>query len=386
MTEFGDGKLFFARSYKMLKMLRCGFILPAGLLVLFVMQNCFAAGSNSRPLVAPELLKHAKLKILWENELPIKKNESLDRLLLLDNRLYAISNSNYLMHLNKKNGKIIFGRNIAPAGFPIAELKPYGDELLSVDGSRLIQIDAQSGTELKQMDAGFRISCPAARNSTHIYLAGIDNRLHIYRAKDRVKKFEVAAENDSLITSILAEDNFVIFGTAAGNIISFMPDTPQRLWQFDASKAIAGPIVKDGRSLFFASKDTNVYRVDIVGLPERKRLVWKHQTAAVLEKAPRVTQRIVYQPVHGKGLSAIDRATGALLWSVPGGIDLLAESGNRAYVITNTGTLVVMDNVKAKKLYSANFAEVSKHVSNVTDDIIYIADNRGRIACLQPVE
>ena len=370
----------------MLKMLRCGFISLSGLLVLFVMQNSFAAGSNSRPLVAPELLKHAKLKILWENELPIKKNESLDRLLMLDNRLYAISNHNYLIYLNKKKGEIIFGRTISPAGFPIAELKPYGDELLSVDGSRLIQIDAQSGTELKQMDAGFRIACPAARNSTYIYLAGIDNRLHVFRAKDRVKRFEVAAENDSLITSILAEENFVIFGTAAGNIISFMPDTPQRLWQFDASKAIAGPIVKDGMSLFFASKDTNVYRVDIVGLPERKRLVWKHQTAATLEKAPRVTQGIVYQPVHGKGLSAIDRATGALLWSVPGGIDLLAESRNKAYVITNTGTLVVMDNAKAKKLYSANFAEVSKHVSNVTDNIIYIADNLGRIACLQPVE
>jgi outer membrane protein assembly factor BamB len=139
-------------------------------------------------------------------------------------------------------------------------------------------------------------------------------------------------------------------------------------------------------SLFFASKDTNVYRVDIVGLPERKRLVWKHQTAAVLDKAPRVTQGIVYQPVRGKGLIAIDRATGALLWSVPGGIDLLTEAGNKAYVLTNAGTLVVMDNVQAKKLYSANFVEVSKHVSNVTDDIIYIADNHGRIACLQPVE
>ena len=90
----------------MLKMFRCGFISLSGLLVLFVMQNSFAAGSNSRPLVAPELLKHAKLKILWENELPIKKNESLDRLLMLDNRLYAISNSNYLIYLNKKNGKI----------------------------------------------------------------------------------------------------------------------------------------------------------------------------------------------------------------------------------------------------------------------------------------
>jgi hypothetical protein len=46
----------------------------------------------------------------------------------------------------------------------------------------------------------------------------------------------------------------------------------------------------------------------------------------------------------------------------------------------------VMDNIKSKKLYSVNFAGVSKHASNITDDKIYIADNLGRIACLQPVE
>jgi outer membrane protein assembly factor BamB len=380
-------KSYFLRGVtKMLKMFRYGFISLTVLLFLFVMQNSFAAGSNSRPLVSPELLKHAKLKTLWENELPIEKNESLERLLMLNNRLYAISNRNYLIYLDKKNGNIIFGRNIAPASFPIVEFNPYNDELLSVDGSRLIQIDAQSGNKIKDMDAGFGITCPAARNSTYIYLAGVDNRLHIFRAKDRVKTFEVAADNNSPITSILAEENFVIFGTAAGNVISFAPDKPQRLWQFDASKAIAGPIVKDGMSLFFASKDTNVYRVDIVGLPESKQLVWKYQTAAILEEAPRVTQGIVYQHVLGKGLTALDRGTGTLLWSLPGGIDLLAETGNKAYVITKTGTLAVMDNVKAKKLYTVNFADVSKHVSNITDDKIYIADNLGRIACLQPVE
>ena len=118
----------------MLKMLRCGFILPAGLLVLFVMQNNFAAGSNSRPLVAPELLKHAKLKILWENELPIKKNESLDRLLLLDNRLYAISNRNYLISLNKKKGEINLVNFLflfLPEHFPL--LLPSGvDRLIEI--------------------------------------------------------------------------------------------------------------------------------------------------------------------------------------------------------------------------------------------------------------
>ncbi|HCO95801.1 MAG TPA: hypothetical protein DIU00_17960 [Phycisphaerales bacterium] len=370
----------------MLKIVRSRIVLLVGVLALSVGQNGFAAASNPRPLVSPELLKHARLKILWENELPIKKNESLGQLLMLDNRIYAISSQNYMVSLNKKNGNIIFGRTIAPADLPIAEFKIYGNELLSVDGSKLIQFDANTGMELKTMDAGFSIVCPAACNSSYIYLGGVDKRLHVLRADDRVQMFEVAAENESLITSIAAEDNYVVFATAAGNIISIAPDKPIRLWQFDASKAIAGPIVREGFSLFFASKDTNVYRVDVVGLPERRRLIWKHQTAAVLEEAPRVTQGIIYQHVPRKGLTAIDKGTGALLWLVPGGVDLLTEAGSKAYVITKMRTLVVMDNVKAKKLYTVNFAGVSKHISNITDENIYIADDRGRTACLQPIE
>ena len=35
---------------------------------------------------------------------------------------------------------------------------------------------------------------------------------------------------------------------------------------------------------------------------------------------------------------------------------------------------------------TVNLTEVTKHTSNITDDKIYIADNFGRIACLQPVE
>jgi len=371
----------------MTKMVGFRIVLLVIVSALWITNNSFAGNSNSKPLVSTELLKHARLKMLWGNELPIKKNESLDRLLLFGNRLYAVSDRNFVLSLNQKNGKIIFGKTIEPAGLPFTGLELYDNELMYISSnSDLVQINAQSGNVLKTTDIGFVVSCPVARNSSYFYLAGTDNRLHAIHAGNMVQAFEVSAQNESIITSVAAEENFVLFSTAAGNIISIAPDLPRRLWQFDASKAIAGPIVKDGMSLFFASKDTNVYRVDIVGLPERKRLAWKYQTAAVLEKAPIVTQGIVYQPVYGKGLIAIDRATGVLMWSVPGGIDLLTEAGNKAYVFTNTGKLVVMDNIKAKKLYSANFAGVTKHASNITDDIIYIADNRGRITCLQPVQ
>jgi len=335
------------------------------LLLFAIVQNSVAAQGGSQWLVSPKLLEHANLKMLWENKLPIKKAESLEQLLILGNRIYAISDRNYTVSLNRENGNMIFGRVVAPDGLPIEGLKLYGDELISIAGTKLIEIDPNSGAH---------------------YLSGVDRRLHTLRADDKVQIFEVAAENESMITSIIAHDISVIFATAAGNVISMMPDSPRRLWQFDAAGGIAGPIVRDGMSLFFASKDTNVYRVDMVGLPERKLLVWKYQTAGVLEKEPRVTQEVVYQYVPRKGVTAIDKENGTFLWSVPGGVDLLAEAKGRAYVITKNSTLVVMDNLSAKRLYSVNFAEVSRYTANITDSKIYIADERGRIACLQPVE
>jgi outer membrane protein assembly factor BamB len=367
-------------------MLRYRIALLAGLLVLCVLQSGFAAESSSRWLVSPELLKHANLKILWENELPIKKAENLERLLILGNRIYAISDHNYMVSMNRENGNMIFNKIVAPVGLPIMGLRLYGDELISIGGTNLIQISPGSGTELRIMDVGFGIVCPAARNSSFFYLSGIDKRLHTFRADDRVHIFEASAENESLITSIIADETSVVFATDKGNLISITPNKPTRLWQFDASDAIVGDIVPDGMSLFFASKDTNVYRVDIVGLPQKRQLAWKYQTDGVLEEAPRVTQQVVYQRVPRKGVTAIDKEKGSFLWSVPGGVDLLAEAKGRAYVITKDGKLVVRDNATGKKLYSVNFAGVSRHASNIADAKIYIADKRGRIACLQPVE
>jgi outer membrane protein assembly factor BamB len=387
LTGRNDEKIFLLRSKKMLKTIRLAIALLVSVSALSVAQSGFAESSNLKPLVSPELLKHAKLKMLWDNVFPIQKNENLDRLLLFGDYFYALTDHNFMLFMNQKNGNIIFEKTIEATGLPITGLRLYDNELMYINSdSKLVQINAQTGTVITSTNVGFSVACPVARNSKYFYIAGTDKRLHALHVDNKVQVFEVAAENDSVITSVIADDNSVIFATNAGNIISIAPDKPQLLWQFNAAGAIVGSIIRDGMSLFFACKDTNVYRVDMVAPPENKRLVWMHQTAAILEDAPVITQDIVYQHVKGKGLSAINKQTGTALWQVPGGVDLLTEAANKAYVITNIRTLVVMDNVKAKKLYTVNFAEVSKYVSNTTDDKIYIADNLGRIACLQPVK
>lgn len=381
---------FFTFSHKrkneaMLKILRCRLVFLVVLLVLCTMPSSFGMEGSSRWLVSPELLEHANLKVVWDNELPIKKGESLERLVILGERIYALSNRNYIFSLDRQDGKMIFGNSIAPAGLPINGLELYGDKLISIVGNRLIEIDPESGAEHSGFYPGFAIACPPARNSSYFYFVGTDRRVHTFREGDKVQVFEVAADNNSMITSIIADENFVIFSTDAGNLISFTPDRPIKLWQFDAAGGIVGPVVRDGNSLFFACKDTYVYRVDMVH--ERSaELVWKHQTNALLDKAPYITQEVIYQRAGDKGLAAIDKKSSELLWQLAEGADLLAEAKAKAYVITKVNTLAVMDNNKGKRQYCVNFAQVSRYAVNTMDSKIYIADKSGRIACIEPAE
>ena len=375
----------------MLKMLRCRLVVLVSLLVLCGSLSCATkevspekSGAKRfvfQRFVSPELLEYANLKVEWENKLPIKTNERLERLFILGNRIYALSDRNYMVSLNRGKGNVVFSKPFAPAGFIMLGLEHYKDELISILGSKLVELSPEFGTELRSKPLGFGVTCPATRNSSYFYVAGADMRLRTLRAKDKVKLFEVATKKP--ITSIVADDGFVVFATDAGNVVAMAPDRPKQLWRFDAADGIVGPIVRDGKSLFIASKDTYVYKLNV---RNGTTPVWKYQTEAVLDTCPRVTREVVYQYARYKGLSAIDKKSGNFIWQLREGTDLLAEANGKAYVITNVGTLVVMDNKKAKRLHSVDLAGVSRYAANVADSKIYIADEAGQIVCLRPVE
>ena len=335
-----------------------------------------------QPLVSAELLKEADLEILWENKLPIRPGEDLDKLIILDNRIYGFSNRNYMVSLNRNKGNMIFSRYITHMGLPVFGLGLYGDELFSVAGSQLVQIDADSGSNISSKRLEFSAACPAARNRSYFYVAGTDRRMRTFRSEDKVLVFEVAAEDDSRIVSAVADEDFVVFATDTGSCISIAPDEAAKLWQFDASGGVAEPIVKDSESLFASSMDTNIYRLNI----RTGKLIWKYQMGAMLKKGPVVTEDMVYQYARNEGLSAIDKASGKLLWKLKDGDGLLAEAPGKTYVITSEKTLVVMDNKKFKQMHSVALGDVSIYAANTADSKMYIADKKGRIACLRPIE
>ena len=363
-------------------LLKVGMLLAGGFVSVVPLAALRAETSPS--LISDELLDHAHLARVWQATLPLKEAEEFDRMVLLEERLYVKSDRNYVWSLDRNDGRVVNGLSVARPDFPLLGWSAYGQQVISVIDNQLVEFDKDSGRRKRVSDLKFSVVAPPVRNERFFYLSAADRRLHVLRAQNMVQLFEVAPRNESKITSILADEDKVVFGTDGGNLIAMMADAPRKLWQFDVAGAMAGPVVRDGRSFYFASKDTNVYRVDEVKR-DAASLIWKYQAEAILDRPPRVTGAVVYQYALGRGLSAIDKRSGQLLWFLPKGIDLLAELRGRAYVITESNTLAVMDNRIGKQLYCVNLAGVADHAANVTDAMIYIADNHGRITCLRPV-
>jgi len=343
-----------------------------------------AAGDTQKDsyrLVSPGLLQGGNLKLLWQDQLPIKKSERLDKLLLVGKYIYALSDQNYMTCLNRQTGRVAFSKPVAPAGVPVLGLRLYKDTLFTMMGGKLVEMSPDLGTERSAETLDYGVACPVARNQSYFYIGAVDRRVHVLGAADKVQVFAVAADNDSQITSVLADESVVVFTTAAGNVIRMAPDSQRRLWRFDATSGIVGSAVQDRDVLFFASKDTHLYCVRT----GNGRLVWKYPLGGIPDAAPWVTEETVYQHLSDDTLLALAKDTAESLWQLPHTAALLAEAQAKAYVITKPATLAVMDNNQGRRLYSVNFARVRKYVTNVTDSRMYIADDSGRIACIEPL-
>jgi len=336
-------------------------------------------------LISEALLDHAKLTMVWQETLPLKKGEEIEQMVLLNDRLYVRSERNYAWSLDRGTGRGIFNGSVAPAGFPILGWVSYENRLISIIDNQLVQFDRDTGARQSTDNLDVSVVAPPVRNSRFFYLSGGNQRLHALRSDDLVELFQVSARNPSTINSVLADEEMAVFATDAGNLIAIAADAPRKLWQFDAAEGISGPVIREERSFYFASRDTNVYRVDMIDTTTAT-LVWKFQAEALLDRAPRVTPHAVYQYALGRGLSAIDKTSGQALWSLPEGLDLLADTAGRAYVMTKFNTLTVMDNVTGRKLYAVNFAPVAYHTANPLDRKIYVAGADGRLACLEPTQ
>jgi outer membrane protein assembly factor BamB len=347
----------------------------------FVLGSVISANAQSRWLIDESRLNATDVKIDWQFNLPMSDRESTGLMKITGNRLFELSNRNFLTCFNRTDGNVIFSNFIEEERLPYKGLEYYKGLLLTLVGKKVVEVNTDFGVTKSFQISGYGVTSNVVRNDSFYYFAGLDNRLHALKENDKVQAFEAAAENDSTITSILAEEDTVIFATDAGNVICIVAEGPKRLWQFDCPKAVAGQVIHDGNLLYIACKDTKIYCIEAA----TGHLTWSYQTQGILNEAPQAGKMALYQYVPDAGVVALDKKTGKFIWQVKDGVGFLSEYGDKTFVLTKSGVITAMDNVKRKQLYTIDLGQALKFSSNLIDSKIYVCDDKGRFACIEPI-
>jgi outer membrane protein assembly factor BamB len=337
--------------------------------------------SESKAIVGEKLLNQAGLKTAWQNAIAMDKKEKVQKITVLGDYLYILTDNNYLFCLDRNTGKFVFGLSVAAKNLPVFEPVDYNDTAYIVAGNNMVAVDLQQGAEVYRKKIPFPVSARAAVNSSHFYFAGRDNVLRASDLTSLREIFRVGSIDAAGVTSIVAVEDSVFFATKGGSVVCMAPAEPKRIWQFETVGPIEAPLTKASNWLYASGRDTNLYKLNA----ENGGLAWKFQTGSVLTTSARVTEKTVYQYAINKGLYAIDAESGEQIWLLPDGLDLLAQDGKTAYIFDKNNTCLVMDNKQAKNTHQINFTGVTNFAVNSYDSNIYIMKDKN-ISCIKPIK
>jgi outer membrane protein assembly factor BamB len=337
------------------------------------------APSTTTPLVSHTLIQEAGWTYNWQINLPLKTGETIDRLTVFADRVFAVTSTNMLFCVDCKTGRTRSLLQIGRPGLPVSHPTAYENKIGFIVGNEVMVFDISSGT------ITFRKKFPQignsqgalARNKTHLFLAGSDNRLHAINIDGFWQEFEASADNDSAIMSLAATDTLVVFTTQAGNVIGMSAARPKKEWQFDATGGIQGQVVLDDQSVYFGSEDSKLYKLSLT----RGTLQWPtpFHSGGPIRNGLVIGQQVVYLYNDLNGLYGVDKETGKAIWQVSSGKAMICETESKAYVFAVPGLLKVMDNKTGRELYSMNFTEVTRTAQNRFSPVMYLGDASGRL-------
>ncbi len=338
------------------------------------------AGQDTAALVSTELIQEAGWSRNWQMNLPLKPGEKIDRLGVMGPRLYAITDTNVLFCINRKEGQMQCSSQLSASQLPVCRPTYYEDKFWFIVGSEMKVFDPNIGNftiEETFPQVGSSAECGLARNKEYLYISGSDNRLHAINVDGFWQQFTVTADNDSAIVSVLATDDIVVFATQAGNIVGMSPNKPEKIWQYDATGRIKGQLVLDGDVVYIGSFDSKLYKLRLSdGKP-----VWKSpfHSGAPIRDSFVVGGEIIYLYTPLNGLYGVNKQTGKAVWQVADAEGMICETPQKGFVFVSPGIVKVVDNRNGKELYSVNVSSVRRYAVNTTDSVMYLADEKGRL-------
>jgi outer membrane protein assembly factor BamB len=337
--------------------------------------------SDITDYISEQKLYSAGLGKLWENDLAILQDEQLKKIDITGDYIYALTNTNYLFSLNRKDGRIIFSNDLIDKELDVLGFRLYENEVFTVAGNRLLQLGAALGNVKSSILLDYTVSALPDRNEQYFYLGADDGIVRSIRVKDKIRVYEVTGEKSSPIISVFCNSYGVIFANETGSIVCAGSGTLSKRWEFIIPQGLRQKVSLDGDSVYAIAEDAKLYRIAL----DNGELIWKKSIGGANGCSPTVGESNVYQVIEGGQLIAVDKQSGKILWQVTNAIKAVAEIRGKTYLACKDG-LKVVDTQTGELLRELDLDLFTVYGVNMSDELIYIADTEGNICCVKPLK
>jgi outer membrane protein assembly factor BamB len=278
-------------------------------------------------------------------------------------------------------------------------------------GGKLYAIDRTSGTAKWQYEVKSRIASSPAVAGGLVYFGAFDGNFYaVSETNGQLKwKFQTAGEHrfaaphlhglvpegdtmpdpwDCYLSSPVAWNGAVYFGSGDGNIYALNAETGALKWKFKTGNVVhASPAIADG-VLFVGSWDSFFYALDAANGAEK----WRYKTGEDpvnhnqqgIQSSAAVADGMVYFGCRDGHLYAVDEKTGAMKWSynTKGSwvLNSPAVSQGKVYFATSDTGLLYAANAKTGEVaFSVKLGWPMYSSPAIAGNMLYIGSTAGTL-------
>jgi outer membrane protein assembly factor BamB len=365
---------------------------------------------SPRPSQPPRLnantLAKAGLQYYWQLPLTMDPGESIRIIYKLDENLYAITDQDRLICVDKDRGLIKWiyairtdGEHIfRPSQADEAKLAPRPPSTTQIAENSLYErtkfrpvvinttnhiyvLDRDSGKLIRDIKLRFAAVTGTSTDGTYAFVGSDEGNCCSILLDEAVPNWVLGTGSTIDVSPVIAAGR-VFFGGNDGVVRSaFIGRESRKDWKRTLGGSIKGPLAVSDKACLIPCDDYRLYAFQpATGIP-----LWKQPfiTKGQLQEPPQMGPTTVFQYSNGDKFYAINLVSGQKRWESTTARAVLALMDHNAYVLSKGNNLQITDEVLGTVKEQLPLSGFDLYVGNTTASAIFVGNHNGLIACIR---
>lgn len=238
-----------------------------------------------------------------------------------DGILYSGCTDNYVYAINPLTGKMIWKFYAGETGVESDAICVDSTVYAGSNDDHLYAINAITGELRWKFRTNANVSSSPVISGDTVYFGSSDSQFYALRATDGSLIWQFSTQGMINQSAATLYDNTLFFGSRDGHVYAVDAATGQEKWKFSSggiSFEMSSPTIKNGilyiggwYDLSQMTRAGSVYAIDA----NNGQLIWESLKGIGFSSSPFINNEFLYISGDDLNLSALNRITGALVWS-----------------------------------------------------------------------